>query len=126
MSVDLTIQGIREAQDRNRARIAMLEPGGVFGRLIKEITLFAHAQAVNVTHVDTGALRASHRMTVTGVRGRVFIDPGAVNPRGQRPAVYGPFEHARRGDHAFYRLTRERVEARYRNLVRQMVQDVVE
>ncbi|MCK6629347.1 MAG: hypothetical protein L6R45_29745 [Anaerolineae bacterium] len=127
MTIDLTIRGIQEALARNNERIAMLEPDGVFGRIIKEVTIFTHAEAVKQTHVDTGALRASHRMTVTGVRGLVFIDPGSVNPRTRaRPAEYGQVEHARGGGHAFYRIARQRAEVHYRNLVRQMAQEVAE
>lgn len=127
MTIDLTIRGIQEVQARNNARIAMLEPSGVFGRIIKEVTIFTHAEAVKQTHVDTGALRASHRMTVTGVRGRVFIDPGSVNPRTrERPADYGKEEIARGGSHNFYGIARQRAEVRYRSLVRQMAQEVAD
>ena len=56
-----------------------------------------------VTHVDTGVAAGHHRMEINGLRGRVYIDPGATNPRsGQRTAVYGPYEHERGGEHAFY------------------------
>jgi hypothetical protein len=37
--------------------------------------------------------------------GRIYIDPTAVNPRGQRPEEYGVYEHARGGSHAFYERT---------------------
>jgi hypothetical protein len=65
---------------------------------------------VSITHVWIvlgGGLRAAHRMQREGLAlWRIYLDPLAVNPRGQRPAVYGPVEHARGGEHAFY----ERVE----------------
>ncbi|MCH8093069.1 MAG: hypothetical protein IH953_00605 [Chloroflexi bacterium] len=64
----------------------------------------------SMTHVDTGALRASHRMELSSkgktARARIFIDPSAANPRtGRRVAKYGFYEHARGGSHAFYGRT---------------------
>ena len=108
--LDLTITGVQEAQRANLEAIAALRPGGAFGRAVVYATTAAHRYAVAITHVDTGALRASHRVEVSGLRGRIYIDPGAVNPRSaQRPAVYGPYEHARGGSHAFYqRVVEER------------------
>lgn len=102
----VTIQGIREAQRANQRAIAGLKPNGPFGKAIKEATVKAHRYAVSITHVDTGALRASHRMKVTGIRGEIFIDRGTRNPKtGERPAAYGAEEHARGGQHAFYERT---------------------
>lgn len=101
--VSATITGIQEAQAQNLRRIAALQPSGAFGKAIRDATAEAHRYAVALTHVDTGALRASHRVEVTGVRGRVSIDQGASNPRsGRRTAEYGGYEHARGGSHAFY------------------------
>lgn len=105
-NVKMTITGLQEAQARNNRRIAALQPSGEFGRAILYATTEVHRYAVGVTHVDTGSLRASHRMEVSGIRGMVYLDPGAANPRsGQRTAVYGPHEHARGGSHAFYQRT---------------------
>ena len=64
----------------------------------------------SMTHIDTGALRASHRMEFSSkgktARALIFIDPTAVNPRtGRRVAEYGFYEHARGGSHAFYGRT---------------------
>lgn len=101
--VKLSITGIQEAQAQNLRRVAALRPTGAFGAAIRDATAEAHRYAVALTHVDTGALRASHRVQVTGVRGRVFVDPGALNPRsGRRTAEYGVYEHRRGGGHAFY------------------------
>lgn len=105
MDVDLSIRGIQEVQAANNRRIALLTADGDLGQAVREITAFTHRQAVAVTHVDTGSLRASHRMEITGVRGRVYIDPNSINPRtGEKPAEYGEVEHARGGRHAFYRI----------------------
>ena len=99
----MTITGIQEAQRANLEMIAALRPGGALGRAVVYATTAAHRYAVAITHGDTGSLRASHRVEVSGLRGRIYIDPGSVNPRsGQKPVVYGPYEHARGGSHAFY------------------------
>lgn len=111
MDVDLTIRGLQEAQAANNRRIAQLMPGGPLSALIKDVTTHTHRQAVAATHVDTGALRASHRMQL-GTRGgspygRIFVDPAAINPRsGARPVVYGQIERARGGSHDFYTIAR--------------------
>lgn len=112
MSIDLDISGIQELQDANIRRIAALKPRGAFGRMLQYIGTAFHRYAVAITHVDTGALKASHRLDLDLDLGRVsiFIDPTATNPRtGERTAEYGADEHARGGTHAFYaRTIRER------------------
>lgn len=107
MAVRVTIKGIQEAQQRNQRQIAALKPSGAFGEAIREATVQLQRYAIGLTHVDTGALKSSHRMEVKNLYGRIFLDPGAVNPHGQRPARYGPFEHDRGGEHAFYDRTVE-------------------
>lgn len=103
--IAVTIRGVQEAQQRNQRQIAALRPTGAFGEAVREATSELQRFAIAATHVDTGALRASHLMEVRNLYGRIFISPAAANPRGQRPARYGPFEHARGGDHAFYERT---------------------
>ena len=104
--VKLTITGLQEAQAKNNRTMAALTPAGAFGRAIQYGTIAAHRGAIVLTHKDTGALKASHRMQIGGLRGRVYIDPGAAKPRsGQRTAEYGPYEHQRGGEHAFYART---------------------
>lgn len=49
----------------------------------------------------TGALAAAHVVQ----DGRLIIDPGAVNPHGQRPAEYGPIVHSMGAERAFYART---------------------
>ena len=115
--INLTITGLQEAQAKNVRQIAALKPTGALGRAVQYGTVEAQRYAVINTHVGKyksgktgswvggGTLRASHRMQVDGVRGRVYIDPSATNPRtGQRAAEYGPYEHDRGGTHAFYQL----------------------
>lgn len=103
--VRMTISGIQEAQRDNLRMIAALEPGGAVEAAVQVGLIKVHRYAVSVTHVDSGSLRAAHRMEMEsgGLRGTVFIDPGVVNPRSkQLPAEYGVYEHARGGTHAFY------------------------
>lgn len=100
---ELSITGLQEAQQRNLRQIAALQPRGALGEAVQWATTEAHRRAVAYTHVDTGSLRASHRIELSGVRGRVYIDPSATNPRsGTPPAEYGVYEHRRGGGHAFY------------------------
>ncbi len=102
-----TIEGLQEAQEANLHNIRALRPTSNFGRAIQVATVLAEQSAVVKTHVLTGTLRASHRMKINGLRGVIYIDPQAANPRTkQKPSVYGVYEHNRGGSHAFY----ERVE----------------
>lgn len=102
----VTITGIQEAQRANEYNIAQLKPSGALGRMVQYGTVLAHRYAVTITHVDTGALRASHRMSVSGNRGEIYIDSSASNPRSDTPTSrYGPIEHGRGGSHAFYERT---------------------
>ena len=100
--IHLSIEGIQEAQDANLRDIAAMGPSGALGEAVRFVTVGLHRHALIVTHVDTGALRGSHRMLIDGGRAEIYIDPGSVNPKGGRPAVYGPIEHERGGEHAFY------------------------
>lgn len=101
----MTIRGIQEAQQANQRRIAALKPSGEYGMAVRDTVAELQRYAIAVTHVDTGALKGSHTMEVKGLWGRIFISPSGVNPHGQRPAQYGPVEHARGGSHAFYERT---------------------
>lgn len=123
--VNTTLTGLQEMQAANLRRIALLQPDGALGRLVRDVTVELHRYAVGITHVGQyrktskgtytysrnggiggGALRASHRVEASGLRGRVFIDEGAVNPLTRaRPAEYGLYENRRGGEHAFYTRT---------------------
>lgn len=110
MSVQLTIRGIQEVQAANNRMIAALKPRGALGRAVQYGTMRVHRHAVAITHVDTGALRASHRMRMEqrGLRGVVYLDRASRNPRSNaRPYQYGVYEHDRGGTHAFYERTVE-------------------
>jgi len=118
MSEEFSIKGIQEAQAVNAKMIARLQPNGEVGQKIKDLTSSAHRYAVSITHVLTGSLRASHRMELKGLRGRIYLDPSAINPRtGQKPAVYGYYENKRGGEHAFYDRTVEEFEQKSEDAV---------
>lgn len=101
----LTIKGLEAAQAVNRRRIAALQPSSDFGRAVQYAVLELQRYAKGITHIDTSALQASHLGEVSGARGRIYINPAAINPRGFRPEIYGFYEHARGGSHAFYERT---------------------
>jgi hypothetical protein len=99
---DTTIRGLQEAQRWNARAIANMKPSGAYGRAIQNIVTQLQRYEMSVTHVDTGSLRATQRMEIRGLRGRVYIDPRARNPRSrQMTSVYGAIEEARGGSHAF-------------------------
>ena len=110
-NIVLTIEGIQAAQDKNLRRYTTLR-GSALYQAAQIVGLGLHRYAVQITHVDTGALKASHRLELkqgAQVEGRIYIDPNSINPKGKRPAEYGPVEHARGGSHAFYERTRREV-----------------
>lgn len=116
MKARLTIEGIQELQQANQQMIDAMEPKGALGQAIKYATTEAHRRAVNNTPWETGGLRAAHRIEIKSLTGKVFIDPGATNPRqgGARPAEYGWYLHnmgmspgIRGGIRAFYQYTVE-------------------
>lgn len=101
-----TIRGLQEAQAANVRMMAQLTPSGTMGVVVRDVLIDLHRYATAITHVDTGALRASHRMILRGLEGEIFIEPGARNPRsGAKTAEYGEAEEARGGSHAFYSRT---------------------
>lgn len=101
----ISIYGIQQAQNAMLRTANAVRPQSGLGAAVKEATVAAHRYAVYLTHVDTGALRAAHHMAITGSRGQIYIDPAAARSDGQRPSIYGPFEHERGNSHAFYAQT---------------------
>lgn len=106
ISSEMTIKGLQEAQAAMNQVVAAMKPRGAYGKAIQYATVQAHAYLVKITHVDTGAYRASQRMQIdlgSEPRGIVFVDPSATNPRsGARVAQYAEVEEARGGTHASY------------------------
>ncbi len=103
----ITIKGLQEAQAAVLKAIAAVKPAGALGRAVQYMATEAHRMAVSYTHVDTGALRASHIIDYAGpARYIVRLSDSARNPRtGARTSVYGPVEHNRGDSHAFYERT---------------------
>ena len=101
-----TIRGIQELQDANIKAIALFEPGDQLQAGIKDALIGLHRYLVAITHVDTGAYRASHRIELEFASGRIFVDPSAVNPRSRQLVIdYASEEEARGGSHAAYQRT---------------------
>lgn len=122
------IENIQEFQARNQEQIAALQPSGALGEAVKVAVLELERYAISVTHVGRyiqsksgkwryarpheqgrggGALRASHRIvfaeSARDATATISIDPSVSNPlTGQKPSVYGGYEHQRGGTHAFY------------------------
>lgn len=109
----LSLEGIQEVQRRNLRRIANLQPEGAAGEAVRDAAIALHRHAVSITHVGQytggGALKNSHRMKVEGLEAVIYIDPHSVSPRRtkrkNRPVIYGVYENARGGEHAFYDRT---------------------
>ncbi len=119
--ISFKLRGLERIQRANRQLLEAINPRGGLGRGVKVATLDLHKYAIAITHVKTGTLRGSHivnfgsggvgtyrfgNIIVSKAKGRIYINPSARNPvTGDRPAEYGPVEHARRGSHMFYKRT---------------------
>lgn len=102
-----SVEGLEQLQAYNRRLIAGLR-GPFLNRAVRDTTLAAQRYAISITHVDTGALRASHRVELVSARqvGIISLDRSARNPRsGALTSEYGVYEHDRGGSHAFYKRT---------------------
>lgn len=75
------------------------------------------------THIWTGTLFVSYLNEARQNLGVIYIDPGAKNPYGRRPADYAQYEFARGGSHDAFTLTQEHIEAQ---LVPEMAGIIVE
>lgn len=108
IDASLTIKGLQELNDLNVRAINALKPETSLGRAVKFVTEMTHSYIVKITHVDTGAYRASHRMAVqmNAGRGQVYVDQAARNPRTTKLVRdYAEVEEARGGSHAAYTRT---------------------
>lgn len=108
--VSLSITGLQEAQKANAQAIRAVKPNGALGEAIRAGTMLAQRYAIYLTHVDTGSWKASHRMdfrqTRQSVRGEVYVDPSASNPRSAtKPVEYATIWEKRGGEMAVYNRT---------------------
>ena len=106
----IQIRGNKEAQRAMTVAANAVQPQGGLGRAIQFVALGAIQYAMRVSHIVTGALRSAHSPEFTSggnlSRGRVFIDPAAINPMSGKPVTdYAAIEEARGGAHAFYERT---------------------
>lgn len=106
----IRIRGNKEAQRAMTVAANAVQGQGGLGRAIQFVTLGAMQFAMRVSHKVSGALRSAHipefQSGIGMARGRVFIDPTAINPMGGKPVDdYAAIEEARGGSHAFYERT---------------------
>jgi hypothetical protein len=87
----IQIKGNKEAQRAMVVATNAVQPRGGLGRAIQFVTLGAVQYAMRVSHIITGALRSSHVPEFESSpglsRGRVFIDPTAINPMHGKPVT---------------------------------------
>ena len=83
----LSIKGLQEAQERNLRRIAGLQPSGVRGEAVRMGATRFHRALTYNTPWQTGALRASRRITYTDSvpRAQIFDSGNSYNPRSKTP-----------------------------------------
>ena len=105
MTVRVDITGIEDARRAMEQAVRAMRPNDAFGKALKATTEHAYLYARQITHIDTGALRASHRMQFFGKYAEIYPDPAAVRSDNKRPAEYAIYEHNRGGAHAFYART---------------------
>jgi hypothetical protein len=102
----LRIYGIESVERALKAAQEAAREAGELGRAVHVAAQHASAYAIQISHVWTGALQESHSINQKGARAVIYPNPGVINPISlTSPAEYGPYEHARGGDHAFYART---------------------
>lgn len=116
--LQMDVKGMEELQLARLQLMLAIDPKGGLGEAVKTATIHLWKYATTITHVVTGSLKASHTMNFGAGRlttsflgatirreavGHIEISPNTRNPiTGERPAEYGPIEHAKGGSHAFY------------------------
>lgn len=106
--MSVNIQGTSAVKAAVQQAAAVARSGGPLQQAVGMVAQRVRAYAAQVTHVDTGALQASHAIDQAGTYAEIYISPATLNPRSLKPPEeYGPYEHARGGDHAFYRIAFE-------------------
>jgi len=108
----VSIQGLQEAQERNLRRIAGMAPGGVRGEAVQVGASRFHRALTYNTPWQTGALRASRRITFESSvpRAQIFDSKNSYNPRSKTPPhEYDVYLHGR----GFRRGLRGGIQASY-------------
>lgn len=107
MSIDISVDtnGVDRALQIVERSLSPKSGGGEAVRRVAEI---ARAYASSITHHWTSTLWKTHtvdesRIASDGIAA-VYIER-VRNPLGQYTDIYGPKEHAKGGDHAFYDRT---------------------
>lgn len=92
------ISGLQEAQAACLQLLAAMQPSGGLGKAVNYGLAAASRLAIAGTPVASGSWRASHRVAQQGLRGEVFIDPGARNPKnGALVSVYAKANAEKKG-----------------------------
>jgi len=102
------VRGWKIVIKENLQFIARIKPKTGIGVGVKAALKLVHRLAVANTHVDTAALKYSHRIDFreysNRAEGNVYVS-NIRNPKhGLSTMFYGPVEDDRGGDHAFYGL----------------------
>ncbi len=104
------IEGVEEVEAALAKAAEVAGKGNTLEQAAGFVARRAHYYMVSITHVDTGALKASHAIEQRGKMTVLYQHPAVVNPRsGKRPADYGVYENAHGGLHAFYDRTMEKI-----------------
>ncbi|MBW2559221.1 MAG: hypothetical protein JRE40_00050 [Deltaproteobacteria bacterium] len=104
----IRITNWNNAVSENLKFIDSLRPSDRIGKGILAALKLVHRMAVANTHVDTSALKHSHRIDFSHsskeAEGNVYVSD-ITNPKhALSTLLYGPIEDDRGGDHAFYGL----------------------
>lgn len=107
----LDIQFKTSNYEKLRAAVLAINDGERYRGYMKDTITRALADLRDyvreITHRETGTLAESHQWEYDShlMKGRLYIAPWMLKLHGHRvqwPYVYGPYEHARGGTHAFY------------------------
>lgn len=107
-SLGIEFRGWNQAIAENLTFINSLKPSSRIGKGVLAALKLVHRMAVANTHIDTAALKMSHRIdfgyTSREAEGNVYVSD-ITNPKHHLSTLlYGPIEDDRGGDHAFYGL----------------------
>ncbi|MBA2702695.1 MAG: hypothetical protein H0U60_02470 [Blastocatellia bacterium] len=105
LKLSVKLKNLDKAQRKNLKVIAALRPEGALGKMAQYGAVQAYNYMHGIVHVDTGLLKMSlfiDRKNASTYAVRVREN---VSYKKKRPAVYGAYENARGGAHAFVNRT---------------------